>query len=119
ADTLAMAGEVYVQNGNAAEAAQYFEKAAALDPKDPRKRTAVALSHLQKGDQRGVAELEAVAAEDTGIRADLALLAMNVRQKKFDAALAAVASIEKKQPDKPLPHDLRGSVLFAKQDAAG
>jgi len=118
-DTLSLAGEVYVQNGNAAEAAQYFEKAAALDPKNPRKRTAVALSHLQKGEQRGVSELEAVAAEDTGIRADLALLAMNVRQKKFDAALAAVASIEKKQPDKPLPHDLRGSVLLAKQDAAG
>ena len=44
---------------------------------------------------------------------------MNVRQKKFDAALAAVAAIEKKQPDKPLAHDLRGSVLLAKQDVAG
>lgn len=119
-DTMALAGEVYVQNGDTTTAAQYFEKAAALDPKSPGKRTAAALSHLAKGErERGLGELEAVAAEDTGIRADLALLAVNVRQRKFDAALAAVAAIEKKQPDKPLAHDLRGSVLLAKRDVAG
>ena len=107
-----MAGEVYVQNGNTAEAARYFEKAAALDPKDPRKRTAMALSHLQKGEQRGLAR----AGGGGGRRhrnpgGPGASLPMNVRQNKFDAALNAVASIEKKQPDKPLAHDLRGSVL--------
>ena len=42
-----------------------------------------------------------------------------MRQRKFDAALAAVAAIEKKQPDKPLPHNLRGAVLVAKGDIAG
>ena len=119
-DRLALAGEVYIQNGDAAKAARYFEKAAALDPKNVGKRTAVALSHLAKGDsERGLEELEAVAAEDTGIRADLALVATNMRQRKFDAALAAVAAIEKKQPDKPLPHNLRGAVLLAKGDVAG
>jgi putative PEP-CTERM system TPR-repeat lipoprotein len=119
-DKLALAGEVYIQNGDAAAAAQYFEKAAALDPKSTGKRTAVALSHLAKGEsERGLGELEAVALEDTGIRADLALVATNMRQKKFDAALAAVAAIEKKQPDKPLAHNLRGGVLLAKGDVAG
>jgi len=119
-DTIALAGEVYMQNGDGAAAAQYFEKAAGLDPKNSGKRTAAALSHLAMGEsERGRGELEAVAVEDTGIRADLALVALNVRQKKFDAALAEVAKIEKKQPDKPLPHNLRGSVLLAKSDVAG
>jgi putative PEP-CTERM system TPR-repeat lipoprotein len=109
-----------MQNGDAAAAARYFEQAAALDPKNVGKRTAVALSHLAKGEgERGLGELEAIAADDTGIRADLALVATNVRQRKFDAALAAVAVIEKKQPDKPLPHNLRGTVLLAKGDAPG
>ena len=120
ADTLAFAGEVYMQNGDAATAARYFEKAAALDPKSSGKRTAVALAHMAKGDtERGLVELEAAAADDSGIRADLALVATNVRQRKFDAALAAVAAIEKKQPDKPMPHDLRGTVLVAKRDFVG
>ena len=119
-DRLALAGEVFIQNGDAEGAAQYFEKAAALDPKNTGKRTAVALSHLAKGERdRGLEELEAVAGEDTGIRADLALVATNMRQKKYDAALASVAAIEKKQPDKPLAHNLRGGVLLAKGDVAG
>jgi predicted negative regulator of RcsB-dependent stress response len=66
-----------------------------------------------------VSELEAVAAEDTGIRADLRLLAMNVRQKKFDARWPRSPRSRRSSPTRPLPHDLRGSVLLAKQDAAG
>ncbi len=50
-DTLALAGEVYVQNGDRAAAARYFEKAAALDPKNTGKRTAVgALAPAPKGE---------------------------------------------------------------------
>ena len=119
-DTLALAGEVYMQNGDAIAGARYFEQAAALDPKNAGKRTAAGRSLLAKGESaRGISELEAAAAADTGIRADLVLVAANVRQRKFDAALAAVDAIEKKQPDKPLPHNLRGTVLLAKRDVAG
>ena len=119
-DTLALAGEVSMQNGDPTAAARYFEQAAALDPKNAGKRAAAGLSHLAKGEsERGIGELEAAAAADTGIRADLALVAANVRQRKFDAALAAVDAIEKKQPDKPLSHNLRGTVLLAKRDVAG
>ena len=119
-DTLTLAGQVFLQNGDAVKAAGYFEKAVALDPKNTGKRTAVALAHIAKGDsERGVEELEGVAADDAGIRAELALIATSLRERKFDAALAAVAAIEKKQPDKPLPHVLRGDVLVAKGDFAG
>lgn len=116
---LALAGEVYLRNGNLAESERFFEKAAKLDPANSRTRAALALSHLTKGDERGLSELEEVAATDTGIRADLALIAANTRQRKYDAALAAIAALEKKQPETPLPHNLRGAVLVAKGDRDG
>jgi putative PEP-CTERM system TPR-repeat lipoprotein len=117
-DTLTLAGEVYVQNGDTAAAARYFDQAAKLDPKGTGKRAAAALLHFAKG-EIGISELEAAAAEDEGIRADLALFTINIRQRKFEQALAAVAAIEKKQPDKPLSHSLRGMVFAAKGDMVG
>ena len=116
-DVLAMAGEVYARNGDAAKAAIYFEKAAALDPANSRKRTAVALSHMAMGEgERGFRELEAVAAADTGIRADLAMIAALARERKFDAALNAIAALEKKQPNSAFTHVLRGEILAAKRN---
>jgi putative PEP-CTERM system TPR-repeat lipoprotein len=119
-DTLTLAGEVYAQVGEAAKAATYFEKATALDPKNPSKRTALALAHIAKGESsRGMEELQAIAADDPGIRAQLAIVAASARQGNFDNALAVVDAIEKKQPDKPLAYNVRGSVLLLKGDVAG
>ena len=116
-DVLALAGEVYMQNGYTAEAEKVFAKAAALDPKDTSKRTALALTHLNSGDpEKGYRELEQAAAADPGIRADLALIATYSQQRKFDEALKAIAELEKKQPDKALPHSLRGAVYAGKND---
>src|SRR5207249_11883736 len=47
---LALAGEVYMQNGQIAEAGRYFEKSAAVDPKTTGSRAAAALVHLAQGD---------------------------------------------------------------------
>ncbi len=119
ADVLALAGEVYMQTGNIKEAERAFAKASALDPKDASKRTALALTHVSSGDRdRGLKELEEAAAADSGIRADLALIANYTRERKYDAALKAIAALEKKQPDKPLAHNLRGAVYSAKGDTA-
>lgn len=116
---MALAGEVYMQNGDIAEAARYFEKAATLDPKDPNKRTARALSQLAGGEiDRPLRELEQVAATDTGIRADLALVAAHLRRRDFDKALAAIDALEKKQPESAVPHNLRGAALVGKGDEA-
>lgn len=119
-DSLTLIGEVYAQNGDMAKAAKFFEKSATHDPKSASKRTTLALAHLATGkDGQGFQELEEAAAADTGIRADVALIGGNVRQRKFDAALAAVAALEKKQPDSPLVHNLRGEVFLAKGEVAG
>ena len=119
ADVLSLAGEVYMRNGLTADAEKVFARAATLDPKDTSKRTALALTHLVSGDpDRGYRELEEAAAADPGIRADLALIAAHTRERKFDAALKAIDELEKKQPDKPLPHALRGAVYAGKGDMA-
>ncbi|HEY3148138.1 MAG TPA: XrtA/PEP-CTERM system TPR-repeat protein PrsT, partial [Dongiaceae bacterium] len=121
ADTLALIAEVYAQNGDIAKASLYFEMAAKADPKNTSRRTDLALAHLsgQGNTDRAFRELEEAAAADSGIRGDVALLVAKVQQGNFDAALTAVAALEKKQPDDPLPHTLRGSILLAKGDVSG
>ena len=115
---LALAGEVYMQNGDADKAGDYFSRSAALDPANIGKRTAVALSHLVEG-ETGTAyrELEEIASVDTGTKADMALIASQLRSRKFDQALKSIAGLEKKQPEDPLVQYLRGIALFGKGDA--
>ena len=117
--TNALAGEVYLQNGDIKKAEEYFAKAAKQDPKNTRSRTALALTHLAGGKDTGFGELEAVAAADSGVTADLALISVHLRRGEFDKALTAIAALEKKQPDKPLAANLRGRTLLAKKDLAG
>ncbi|MEP7062465.1 MAG: XrtA/PEP-CTERM system TPR-repeat protein PrsT [Betaproteobacteria bacterium] len=115
-----VAGEVYLQNGDPASAAEYFEKAAALDPKGPRQKTGLALTRLAQGDTvRGVKELEAAAAVDPGARSDLMLIAVALRRHDWQGALNAVDALEKKQPKQPLGPNLRGLALLGKGDVAG
>ena len=119
-DMLALAGEVFLVNREPGQAAEFFAKAAALDPGDARKRTSLALSRMAKGEtEEAFRELEQTAAIDSGVRADLALIAGHLKRGNLEKALTAIAALEKKQPANPLPHVLRGSALLAKRDAAG
>jgi putative PEP-CTERM system TPR-repeat lipoprotein len=114
---LALAGQVFMQNGQVDQAGIYFAKASALDPKDPGKRTSLAMANLAKGDSEvAFRDLELVAASDPGNRADLALIAAHLQKRQFDQALKAIGGLEKKQPDNPLTHNLRGTALLGKRD---
>ncbi|MQM31557.1 MAG: PEP-CTERM system TPR-repeat protein PrsT [Candidatus Accumulibacter phosphatis] len=117
---LALAGQVYTQNGDIEKGGEYFAKAAALDPQNAGKRTSLAMVNLAKGESEvALRDLEKVAAADPGNRADLALIAAHLQRREFDAALQAVAGLEKKQADDPLVHNLRGTALLGKRDLAG
>ena len=117
---LGLAGDVYMANGDAKQAADYYAKAAALDPKNTRSRTGLALSHLAQGDsETAYRELEQVAATGTDLRADFALIAAHVRERQYDKALAAVKRLEQKQPKSAMPISVHGGVLLAKGDLAG
>lgn len=114
---LTLAGEVYMQNGDAERAAEFFSQAAQHDPKDSKAKTALALSQMRLGHtEQAFADLEQIAASDSGISADMALIASAMRQKNFDKALLFIANLEKKQPDSPLVHNLRGQAFLGKKD---
>jgi putative PEP-CTERM system TPR-repeat lipoprotein len=118
-ELLSVAGEVYLQNGDVNKAEEYFAKAAKLAPKDARKQTALALTHMASGQvDSAFEELQNIAASDAGISADLALISAHLRRQDFDKALKAIDSLEKKQPDKPLAANLRGRALLAHKDLA-
>lgn len=115
-----VAGEVYLQNGDPSTAAGYFERAAALNPKGVPPKAGLALTRLAQGDPSGgMKELESAAAMDTGTRADLMLVAVALRQQRWDEALAAIDALEKKEPGKALTANLRGLALLGKHDNAG
>ncbi len=115
-----LAGQVYLQNGDAKKAEEYFAKALKLDPDNARKRTQLAITHLAGGQtEEALDELQDIAAGDAGVTADLALISAHLRRREFDKALSAIDNFEKKQPDKPIAANLRGRVLLAKKDTVG
>ncbi len=117
---LALAGEVYVQLKDFKKAEQYLTKATAIDPKDPAKRTRLALMHMAGG-KSGEAfdELADISAGDSGTVADLAIVSSHLRRNDIDKALKGVDGLEKKRPDDPAVHNLRGEILGAKKDFDG
>ena len=117
---LALAGQVHMQNGEVQLAEQFFARAAKVDPKNARSRTALALTRMQLGrSEQAFDELEEIAAGDDGVTADMALISSALRQRQFDKALGAIARLEKKQPDDPMVFNLRGNTLAAKGDIKG
>ena len=116
---LRLAGEARIATGNVGEAVRLYERASTID-RDPNAsgRLRLAQIRLASGDAaRGLADLEQLSAQDaTKIQADLTLYATHVRKREYDKALAAVASIEKKQPGNVLNSELRGGVYLARYD---
>lgn len=119
-DTLLLAGSTSLMAGDAGAAEDYLRRAAQARPTDVAGRTALALARLAQGDEdRGLAELGEVAGADQGASADLALVGALLTRGRTAEAMAAVARLEKKQPDRPLPTLLKGYVLRAKGDRPG
>lgn len=116
---LTLAGEAYMQAGDSARAESYFSRVNKIDPGNTGSRTALAMIQVARGDNRGTGELEDIAATDKGTSADMALIATNLNQKRFDQALKAIAALEKKQPDNLAVYNLRAVALHGKGDVAG
>ena len=117
---LSVAGQAYMVHGDQELAQRYFAKASALDPKDPVKRTSLAVSKLASGQTDvGFSELQDIAASDTGVVADMAMINLLARQGKLDDALKAIDQLEKKRQQDPVPFHLRAQVLMKKGDGAG
>lgn len=118
--TLSLAGEAHLQLGDAVRSEQAFQAALKAAPDDARVRTAAAMAQIARGNHSGaIVELEAVAAADSGPRADLALVSARMRQNDIPGALKAIDGLEKKLPDEALPLQLRGRLLTLKNDLPG
>ncbi|MDP1649759.1 MAG: PEP-CTERM system TPR-repeat protein PrsT [Rubrivivax sp.] len=119
-NSLTLAGEALLQTGDLARAEAAFTRAAKVDPQATTARAALALGQVARGNTAaGFAELEAVAAADSGTRANMALIAARLRTRDIPGALKAIDELEKKQPDSPVAHTLRGSTLLQQKDTAG
>ena len=119
-DILLLAGETYLQNGDAKNSEVYFRRARDLKPNDPDARTALAIVNLEKGqDESGFKELESISKVDDGTSADMALISSRLKRNQFEAALAAVDALALKQPKQPLAPFLRGRILTLRSDFPG
>lgn len=120
ADTLNLSAQSHLMAGEFRQAEAQFAAAAKLKPDDVRVRTSLALIDLAKGNAPSALDtLQALAAKDPGDTADLALINAQLRRRDFDAALTAIAGLEKKQPERAAAPHLRGIVLLRKGDRAG
>ena len=118
--TLAIAGEAYLQMGDAKRSEEAFQRAVKASPSDTRVRTTAAMAQLTRGSSAAaVAELEKIAGGDDSPRADLALISAKLREKDYAGALKAIDRLETKMPDQALPLQLRGRVLALKNDVPG
>lgn len=118
--SLALAGEAWLQMGEARKSEQAFQRAAKAAPGDNRVRTSAAMAQLARGNaSAAIPELEAIANEDKGPRADLALVSARLGQNDLPGALKAIDKLQAKLPDSPMPANLRGRVLMLSKDLIG
>ncbi len=117
AETLALAGQAMLQDGQADKAGAMLRRASEMKPQDLRLKTMNTVAQLGRGrDGEVMLELESIASNDAGNTADLVLISARMQQRDFDGASRAAASLRKKQPDNPLPAHIEGQVRLAKGD---
>lgn len=103
--------EAKLQLGEFAKAEELYGKAAKLNPKDARSRTALAVAQIDKGrTAQGLDELRVVSEFDTGAVADLAIISAYMQRSDWTNSLAAIARLEGKLPKAAYVSNLRGQV---------
>ena len=116
---LGLAGQVFLANGDLEKAEDFLQRAATAAPEDPQARLRLGAMRMAGGDAAGAfADFESASAmDDNAIQADLALVATHLRRGEFKKALEAQERLERKAPQNPLVHNLRGGVMLGKNDA--
>ena len=118
--SLALAGEAWLQMGENKKSEAAFAQAAKVSPNDNRVQTSVAMAQMTSGNPTAaIAQLESIAAEDKGPRADVALISARLKQNDLAGALKAIDGLERKIPERPIAYNLRGRVLLLKRDIPG
>lgn len=117
ADAHSLAGDAYLRLGDARAAEAEFMQAVKISPDNLRVRTAMALTSLSRGDpSTAFAELQSLSQKGPDTFADQAIVSARVKRREFDAALAAVDVMAKKDPGSAAVQELRGRVQLARKD---
>ena len=119
--TMTLAGQIFLASGDFSQASDYFARVSTANPDDIQARTRLGVARLAGGDtEQALADLEAASGlDDTMGQADVALILAHLRNREFDKALKAQAELERKQPDNPQTHNLKGGILLGMQDLDG
>lgn len=120
AEVLAIAGEAYLQQGNADKAAMFLDKAASLAPAQAAMRSKVGLWRLRAGDTAGAAkEFDAAAKLDVSpLQAESLRVMTHLMRREFSQALALAVALEKSHPNQAIPPHLVGMAQMAGGDSA-
>lgn len=119
AGVLVVAGEIALARKDFSQASTYFEEAARINPDSAAIRTELGVARLAEGDTRAMADLQSAAGmEGASNRADTFIILNQLKKKQFDAALASIDALEKKQPSSPLVWNYRGAAYLGKQNMA-
>ncbi len=120
-EVLTLAGQAYLLAGDFERSSAFFAKQVDNAPDDARARTRLGISRLAGGEvEKGLNDLgKASDLDSTGGYADFARVTALLRERKFDEALSAQATLEQKMPDNPLAKNLRGGILLGKGDIPG
>ncbi len=117
AAALALAAEAHQQLGDARTAEQLYSRAAVMVPDNEALKTSAMLARLGRSDSdAAISELKLLAQSSKGVYADMALVSARIKRREFDAALAAIDAMARKQPDNPAIADLRGRVQVMRND---
>ena len=116
---LALAADAHLATGDADRAEKLYALASKARPADVKLQTGRALALLAGGQaQLGLGELTRIASTDTGMTADMALVAALLRRGDLPAALKAVGHLEAKQPNSALVAQMRGDLSLRTGDRA-
>lgn len=125
-ELLALAAELHLSAGDTRAALQAFERAGAhpaarANGGTLQYKVRAAQARIAGGDAKGGIEALQLLArtERSSHQPDLALMAVRLQRKEFDAALDAHKGLAAKQPESPLTHHLRGLALAGKGDDKG
>lgn len=120
AEALTLAAEIRLRQGQGEQAESLLARAAEVNPNDVRSRVGLALVQVRKGQEaQGVAALRRLAAEDSGVSADLALVSVLLRKKDPEPVRAVIQALEQKQPRSPVAPELRGRLALSLGDRDG
>ena len=115
-----VAGEIAMARKAYGEASEHFDAAAKINPANAAIRTQLGFSRLALGDDtRAMSDLQAAAQIEGGEgRANALIVLTQLKNKQYDAALATIASLEKKSLTNPVFLTYRGVAYLGKQDKA-